>query len=108
MNYTPEQTKYIIAEYCNEPQRTTVDRLAEELGKTVKSVIGKLSREGVYRREVYKTKLNERPVTKLEMVSNIAEALGMEDEDLKGLDKTPKLVLRKLENKLCDKPTHLK
>lgn len=101
MNYTPEQTEYIVSEYMISPSRVTVNRLSEELNKTVKSIIGKLSREGVYRREVYTTKLGERPVTKLEIVENIAEALEMDGEELKGLDKTPKLVLRKLEVKLC-------
>jgi hypothetical protein len=108
MNYTPEQTEYIVSEYSNEPQRETVNRLSEELGKTVKSIIGKLSREGVYRREVYVTKMGQKPVTKIEIVENIAEALEMDGEELKGLDKTPKLVLKKLESKLCVIQAHEK
>ena len=47
MNYTDEQTKYMVDEYTNKPTRITVERLAKELDKTPKSVIGKLSREGV-------------------------------------------------------------
>ena len=108
MNYTPEQTEYITKEYLKDPGRETVDRLAEELGRSIKSIIGKLSREGVYRREVYKTKRGEKPVTKLEIVANIADALEMDDEELKGLDKTPKLVLKKLELALCKVPSHEK
>lgn len=108
MNYTSENTKYLVHEYTKNPNRNTVNRLAEEMGKSVKSIIGKLAREGVYRREVYTTKRGEKPVTKLEIVTNIAEALGFEDEELKGLDKTPKLVLKKLEEKICDMPMHQK
>ena len=71
--------------------------LAEELQKSVKSIIGKLSREGVYRREIYKTKSGELPVTKVEIVSNIADSLGIEVDSLLGLEKTPKATLKTLE-----------
>ena len=47
MNYTEDQTKYMVDEYTNKPTRITVERLAKELDKTPKSIIGKLSREGV-------------------------------------------------------------
>ena len=69
MNYTEDQTKYMVDEYTNKPTRITVERLAKEMDKTPKSVIGKLSREGVYRRSVYKTKTGETPVTKTELVA---------------------------------------
>lgn len=105
MNYTKEQTEYMVAEYSSNPCRETVDRLAEELEKSPKSVIGKLSREGVYRREVYKTKLGDTPITKLEIVANIEESLGVDPGKLKGLDKTPKLTLLYLERVLNEGST---
>lgn len=94
MNYTPELTEYIKNEYTNNPCRETVDRLSQEIGKSVKSVIGKLSREGVYRREIYKTKTGDDPVTKAEIVETIAESLSIETENLVGLEKAPKQVLK--------------
>ena len=94
MNYTKDQTEYMIEKYKTNPSRDTVEELADEFSKSVKSVIGKLSREGVYRREVYKTKTGENPVTKVEIVSNIADALGIEIDNLAGLEKAPKNVLR--------------
>jgi len=97
VNYTEDQTKHIIEAYQKNPNRDTVEMLAEELQKSVKSIIGKLSREGVYRREIYKTKSGELPVTKVEIVSNIADTLGLEVESLFGLEKTPKATLKKLE-----------
>ena len=97
MNYTEEQTAHIIQAYQRNPNRDTVEMLAEELEKSVKSIIGKLSREGVYRREIYKTKSGELPVTKVEIVSNIADSLGIEVESLFGLEKTPKATLKTLE-----------
>ena len=97
MNYTEEQTAHIKEQYLANPNRVTVEKLADELDKSVKSIIGKLSREGVYRREIYKTKTGELPVTKVEIVSNIADDLGIEVESLLGLEKTPKATLKKLE-----------
>lgn len=44
-NYTPEQTQDMIAAY---QAGTTVEQIAEALGKSVRSVVAKLSREGVY------------------------------------------------------------
>lgn len=100
MNYTPDTVEYMKKRYIEEPTRETVDDLAEELDKSVKSIIGKLSREGVYKRTIYKTKTGETPVTKLEIVANIVEKLGGVENDFLGLEKAPKQVLKKLEELL--------
>jgi hypothetical protein len=96
-NYSEAETAMVINAYLDEPTRETVDGLAEHLGRSTKSIIGKLSREGVYRREVYVSKTGESPITKVEMVSNIAESLGVEVSALAGLEKSPKASLRNLE-----------
>ena len=67
------------------------------LCKTTKSIIGKLSREGDYERSVYKNKSGDLPVRKAEICRNIAENLGLEIENLVGLEKAPKSTLSKLE-----------
>tara|TARA_B100000902_G_scaffold383095_1_gene421545 strand:+ start:287 stop:601 length:315 start_codon:yes stop_codon:yes gene_type:complete len=100
MNYSEEQTQYIVEEYKTNPNRETVESLAKELNKSIKSIIGKLSREGVYRREIYKTKTGELPVTKTEIVANIADSLAIEVDSLAGLEKAPKATLKKLETAL--------
>jgi len=97
MSYTEQITKELIEAYEDEPTRETVERLAETYGKSVKSIIGKLSREGVYRREVYRSKTGDLPVTKVEVVNSIADVLGIEPESLAGLEKAPKATLRNLE-----------
>tara|TARA_B000000565_G_scaffold247673_1_gene217317 strand:- start:136 stop:444 length:309 start_codon:yes stop_codon:yes gene_type:complete len=102
MNYTKDQTEYMIEKYKTNPSRDTVEELADEFSKSVKSVIGKLSREGIYRREVYKTKTGENPVTKVEIVSNIADALGIEIDNLAGLEKAPKATLKTIERVLSE------
>ena len=94
MNYTQDQTEYMVEQYKNKPSRITVDRLAKELDKSPKSIIGKLSREGVYRRSVYKTKTGETPVTKTELVEELAYAFEIDPGVLAGLEKAPKAVLK--------------
>ena len=96
MNYTNDQTEYMVEQYKNKPSRFTVDRLAKELDKSPKSIIGKLSREGVYRRSVYKTKTGETPVTKTELVEELAYAFELNPAVLAGLEKAPKNVLKVL------------
>ena len=97
MNYTEEQTRKLVEMYKAQPSMLTVEELAIMYGKSPKSIIGKLSREGVYERAVYKNKSGDLPVTKAEIVSNIAENLGLEIEDLLGLEKAPKATLKNIE-----------
>jgi len=94
MNYTKEETERIIEEYSLDPTRETVDRLALETGRTSKSIIGKLSREGVYRKSEYLTKTGEKPITKGELVAKIGEILGLPEEGVRGLEKAPKETLK--------------
>ena len=98
MNYTEVQLSTLTN--MKQTEQTIVDRLAFELSKTPKSIIGKLSREGVYRRSVYKTKTGESPVTKTELVEEIANSLDIDVEVLAGLEKSPKLVLKQLKDAL--------
>jgi hypothetical protein len=100
MTYTKEITEKVIKEYQNDPSKETVERLAEVVGVSTKSIIGKLSREGVYQRKVYLSKTGEAPVTKAEIVNSIADALGLEVESLSGLEKSPKTALKNLERGL--------
>lgn len=93
-NYTEEQVKHMIEAYQAKPDRTTVDMLAEDLDKSVKSIIGKLSREGVYRKQVYKTKTGEVPITKDELITGLADLFEVESSKLMGLEKAPKQVIK--------------
>jgi len=101
-NYSNEQVSFMIEKYQAKPDRETVDKLAEELNKSIKSIIGKLSREGVYRKAVYKTKTGELPVTKAELIVKIADILNANSEKLKGLEKAPKQELKYLYELLGD------
>tara|TARA_Y100001937_G_scaffold35062_1_gene50339 strand:- start:1195 stop:1521 length:327 start_codon:yes stop_codon:yes gene_type:complete len=89
-NYTSEQVELMIEAYSANPTRDTVDELAKTLNKSVKSIIGKLSREGVYQKAVYKTKTGEIPVTKAQLVIDIATLLEIDSSKIMGLEKAPK------------------
>ena len=96
VNYTEEQVEYMVKAYQDNPTRETVEDLAEELNKSVKSIIGKLSREGVYKKTVYKTKTGEDPITKKELVEELASILDISANSIVGLEKSPKADLKNL------------
>ena len=63
VNYTQEMVDLMKDRYSAKPTRETVEELAQELDKSIKSVIGKLSREGIYLKSEYLTKTGEKPIT---------------------------------------------
>lgn len=77
-NYTDEMVEKMVADYTATPTRETVDALAEEFGKTARSIIAKLSREGVYVATPKVTKSGEPIVRKEELVARIQEKLNVE------------------------------
>ena len=62
-NYTDEMVEQMTAQYEANPTRETVDALAQTFGKTTRSIIAKLSREGIYKAQPRTTKTGE-PVIK--------------------------------------------
>ncbi len=96
INYTPEQVVWMSNLYNQTPSRQTVEEIASTLEKSSKSVIGKLAREGIYQKAEYKSKTGEKPITKLQLVTNLAARLELETEELAGLEKAPKGVLKLL------------
>jgi len=95
-NYTEEQVQYMVDQYTAKPNRDTVDLLADELNKSIKSIIGKLSREGVYQKAIYRTKTGEVPMTKGEIIVKVVYLLDADYERLAGLEKSPKQDLKYL------------
>lgn len=82
VNYTPEQTETAKAEYA---KGTTIEAIAEMLGKTPRSIIAKLSKE-----DVYKSKSKEagkREMLKREMVAEIAKLVSKTEEQIESLEK---------------------
>ena len=77
-NYTEEMVSEMTTAYTENPTRDTVDALAQQFGKTTRSIIAKLSREGVYVAQPRTTKSGEPVVAKAELVAQIAEHFGIE------------------------------
>lgn len=80
--YTPEQTASILTQYA---QGVDLKVMATSVGKSERSVIAKLTREGVY--VSAKTTPAIKRVTKADMIAQIADALGLLPAQLDSLEK---------------------
>ena len=77
-NYTEEMVAEMHTLYEANPTRETVDMIATNFGKSVRSVIAKLSREGIYVAQPRVTKTGEPVVRKSELVDQINSHFDME------------------------------
>ena len=77
-NYTKEMEASMMAEYKMNPTRATVDVIAEDLGKSVKSVIAKLVTLKVYVKAVKTTKTGKPVIRKTALVEKINAHFGFE------------------------------
>ena len=94
-NYTDEMVAEMHSLYEANPTRETVDNLAEQFGKSVRSIIAKLSREGIYVTQERTTKTGEPVVRKAELVAQLEDKFGIE---LPTLVKASKADLQELLN----------
>lgn len=93
VNYTPEMTAKMVADYAS---GVSVEKIAEGLNKTVRSVVAKLSREGVYQKKEYASKTGEPVVKKDETADAIGAVLGLSEGEIDSLTKANKSALRKI------------
>ena len=91
INYTPEQTAQIISDYQS---GLSVEIIADNLGKTVRSIVAKLSREKVYIKKEYKTKNGLSPVKKDIHADAIGAILRLPENDIESLTKANKNALK--------------
>jgi hypothetical protein len=96
VNYTVEQTTSMVANYA---EGMTVADLATLLGKSTRSIIAKLSREGVYQKKEYKTKSGETVVKKDALADKMAEVFGLTEAEADSLTKANKTALKKILDK---------
>lgn len=87
-NYTPEMTKTIVEAYQS---GQTVEQIAAETGKSTRSIVAKLSREGVYQAK-NKTK-GTNLVRKADLITEIAFSIGTNEELIESLEKATKEAL---------------
>lgn len=93
VNYTPEQTEKVKSEYL---AGVTVETIAQAMGKTTRSIIAKLSKEGVYKAKTYTNKNGEKPVKKDETADAIGLILRLSDGETDSLAKANKTALVKI------------
>ena len=93
VNYTAEQTAELVAEY---KAGETVENLAEVFGKSVRSIVAKLSREGVYVAKARTTKTGEPIVKKDLLVDTMQLMFGLTDAEADSLTKANKTALQKI------------
>ena len=91
INYTPEQTAQIIADY---QAGLSVENIAENLSKTVRSIVAKLSREKVYIKKEYKSKTGESVIKKDTHADAIGAILRLPENDIESLTKANKNALK--------------
>lgn len=88
--YTAEQTQLITQGYLG---GQTVESLALEVGKSVRSVVAKLAQVGVYKAKETQAKAR---VTKEMLVSQIASRTEIDRATLQSLEKCDKMALQAL------------
>ena len=93
VNYTAEQTAAIVADY---QAGVTVESIAQNLSKSVRSIVAKLSREGVYQKKAYKTKTGETVVKKDAHADAIGSVLKLTEAETESLTKANKTALVKI------------
>lgn len=91
-NYSAETTAKMVFDYR---AGIAVEVIAAEIGKSVRSVVAKLSREGVYVAKA-KTAEGKSVQTKSVLVASIAEKFGLDAEKLVSLEKATKEALELL------------
>jgi formiminotetrahydrofolate cyclodeaminase len=96
VNYTPEQTAAMVADYTANPTAETVSALASALGKTTRSIVAKLSREKVYKAKEYTAKNGEKPVKKDDLADKLSGMFGLTEAEADSLTKANKTALLKI------------
>lgn len=94
--YTVEQTTALVAAYREAPTAETVAAFAETFGKSVKSIVAKLSREGVYQKKQYITKAGVAPVRKEALADELQAVFNLSEAEADSLAKANKTALLKI------------
>ena len=97
LNYSVEQTASMVSEYL---AGVTTEQIALSMGKSVRSVVAKLSREKVYVAKTYTTKAGEKAVKKDSLSDEIGALLGATEAEMESLTKCNKTILVKMLNAL--------
>lgn len=92
VNYTAEQEQFLAEGYTS---GESVEALAEKVGKTVRSVVAKLSRMGLYKAKSREAKTST-AMTKAKLVLELEARVGLEAGVLATFEKADKAALEAL------------
>ena len=90
VNYTPEMFNKIKGLYL---EGKPVEFIAESVGKTTRSIVAKLSREGIYKAKEKTTKTGEPVTAKDELATKICEKANLPFEYAESIAKANKQAL---------------
>lgn len=98
VNYTAEQVEKMTADYIS---GVSVEKIAEALGKSTRSIVAKLSRElkgteHEYKAKTYATKNGEKVQKKDETADAIGKVLNLTEPEVESLTKANKTALVKI------------
>lgn len=99
VNYTSEQVTKMVTDYV---AGVSVEAIAETMGKTARSIVAKLSREGVYKKKAYVSKTGATPVKKDAHADAIGAVLRLTEAETESLTKANKTALVKIFAALAD------
>lgn len=91
VNYTAEQTAQVVQAYKS---GIDVEQIAADLGKSVRSIVAKLSREGVYKKKDPVSKTGEPVVKKDQHAEAIGAILNLSEPEVESLTKANKSALK--------------
>lgn len=97
VNYTEAQTAELVEGYKASPTEATVKAFAEAFGKTARSIVAKLSREGVYvAKDKAKGETAAKAATKADLVAQLETMFELDKGTLESLEKGSKAALEAL------------
>ena len=92
-NYTPEMEQAIAADYA---AGVSVEHIANNVGKSVRSVVAKLSRLGIYKAKERTTKNGDPIVKKDALADQLGMLCGLSEAEADSLAKANKTALAKI------------
>ena len=96
VNYTEAQTAELVEAYKASATEATVAAFAAKFGKTTRSIVAKLSREGVYVAKTAKAEAVAKAATKADLVKALEDAFDLAEGTLESLEKGSKAALEAL------------
>lgn len=90
VNYTAEQTAEILKSYAD---GKAIEIIASAIGKSTRSIIAKLSREGVYKAKAYVTKTGADVTAKGELAEKICVKANLPLDMAESISKANKQAL---------------